>query len=92
MILYGCLLQTLNPSLLMLSLIDTIQPDFDLATLDQHSDADLFALQTKNDRSIAAWHKQQQPLDVHEQVWLNELLTLADAIRNTLNRRYGCND
>lgn len=76
----------------MLSLIDTIQPDFDLATLDQYSDAELYALQIKTDRSIVNWRKQEQPLDPHEEVWLNELLTLADAIRNTLNRRYGCND
>jgi hypothetical protein len=76
----------------MISLIDTIQPDFDRATLDYYSDAELATLQAKTDASIAGWFKQQQPLDPHEVVWLDGLIELSNAIRNTLNRRYGCSD
>lgn len=76
----------------MISLIDTIQPDFDRATLDQYSDVELYELQTKTDRSIAGWKRQQMPLEPHEEMFLAELESLADDIRTTLNRRYGCND
>lgn len=76
----------------MISLIDTMQPDFDRATLDSLSDLELGILQGKTDTSIAGWLQQDMPLEPHEEVFLAELKSLAEDIRNTLNRRYGCND
>ncbi len=76
----------------MISLIDTMQPDFNRASLDSLSDLELGILQGKTDSSIAGWFKQEQPLEPHEVIWLNGLVELGNAIRNTLNRRYGCND
>jgi len=76
----------------MISLIDTMQPDFDRAALDLHTDAELYELQTKTDRSIADWKQQNWPLESQQAGFLAELESLADDIRNTLNRRYGCND
>lgn len=76
----------------MISLIDTMQPDFDRATLDYFSDVELGILQAKTDASIAGWKQQVMPLEAHEEMFLAQLESLADDIRNTLNRRYGCTD
>lgn len=76
----------------MICLKDAIQPDFDRAEFDKTTDANLYSLLKKTDSSILGWQQQEQPLEAHELLWLKALKELADVIRNTLNRRYGCND
>ena len=76
----------------MIGLKDAMQSDFDRTQLDTATDATLYTLLKKTETAITGWQLQEQPLESHELVWYNSLRSLADAIRNTINRRYGCND